>query len=99
MVGKNSSQRLTGSGVLIATPGYYHGFTVVTNGLSDLFRAWDSPTTAAGTLVENFQCDGSKTTDGHEHATPVYCASGIYYGVPNGMAAIIYFYQFPLQKG
>ena len=66
--------------------------------LDGLFRAWDHPTTAAGTLIENFQVDSAKPTDGHEHAQPIYCASGIYYGVPNGQSAIIYFYRFPLTK-
>lgn len=99
MIGKNSSGPVTASGVVMNSPGYYYGFTLITGGEDRLFRAWDSPTHVAGTLVENFVCDGSKPADGHDHGgVPVYCASGLYVGVPPGAIATVFFYQFPTQK-
>ena len=97
MIGKNSSQILTGSGIVCNSPAYYYGFSALTDGADRYLRVWDSPTTVAGAVVESYEIDGSKSTDVNEHSVPVYCSSGIYAGMEGG-SYVIYFYQFPLQK-
>ena len=87
---------ITGSGIVLDSPGLYYGFRVVTGGVDRRFQAWDNPTTAAGTRVENYTCDGSFPTAGDINSDPVYLESGLYIGLDGG-EGIVYAWENPLQ--
>ncbi len=85
---------ITGSGIILDSPGLYYGFTCVAEGSARRIQAWDNPTTHAGTRVENYT---TGTVMGeHELKEPVYLESGLYAGLDGG-SAIIYAWKNPLQ--
>ena len=90
------SGAITESGIICASPCLYYGFTAQPDSADRLVRAWDNSSEAAGKLVEDFICDGSKKTDGHERANPVYCENGLYFGA-DGFRVMVFYRELPLQ--
>lgn len=86
---------ITGSGIVLDSPGLYYGFTCVAEGVARRVQAWDSPTTNAGTKVENYTT-GTVVGEHDLGDEPVYLENGLYVGLDGG-SAIIYAWENPLQ--
>ena len=89
IINKRSSGALTGNTLIYTGPCWYYGFVCVTGGSNRTVVLYDE-VSATGTAVENFACDANKTTDGHSHAIPVYCTTGLYLALSGGTAVVYY---------
>ncbi len=93
---ERKAYNITGSGIVLDSPGLYYGFTCVAGGHVRNVQAWDSPTTNAGTKVENYTISGVMMGKHDLGDEPVYLENGLYVGLDGG-TAIIYAWKNPLQ--
>ena len=86
---KRSSGLITAAALVWSGPCYYFGFVCEPGGDDQTIDIYDS-NGATGLQVENFTADGDKTTDGHSHSMPVFCATGLYIN-PSGGTTVVYY--------
>lgn len=89
IINKESSSTQTSSAIIFTGACWYYGFTCATGGSNRTIAIYDN-TSAAGTIVENFTADANKTVDGHSHAIPVSCKTGLYLSMSGG-TVVVYF--------
>ena len=93
---KKSSGSLTGSGILTRKHSHYFGFTMVIDSVYEVvknFKAYNALSAIDGREVEEWPIKPGDYQAGHSHADPVLCVDGIYYSVPSGARAIIYYWD------
>jgi hypothetical protein len=89
---KFSSDEKTVSGVIYSGPCYYFGFSVSPGGTDRTIVVYNA-LSATGTKVEvTWTADGTKKMDGHEHASPVYCDTGIYLSTSGTGEKVVVYY-------
>ena len=89
IIHKRATSTISASQLVWTGPCWYYGFTCKTGGADRTLIIYDN-TAASGTRVEDFAVDGSKATDGHSHAIPIYCNIGLYLSITGGTVNIFY---------
>jgi len=89
IIHKRASSRVSASAIIWTGPCWYYGFTCLTGGGDRTIVLYDN-TAASGVRVEDFIADGAKKTDGHSHAIPIYCATGIYASLTGGSINVFF---------
>ena len=77
IINKRATGRLAANTLIYSGECWYYGFTCLPGGADRTIVIYNA-TSATGTRVEDAIADGTKTFDGHSHAIPVHCATGLY---------------------
>ena len=89
IIHKRSTGRLSGNTLIYSGKCWYYGFTGLPGGANRTVEIYNN-TSAAGTKVEDFIMDGAKPTDGHSHAIPCYCDTGLYLALAAGSVNVFF---------
>ena len=89
MIKKESSGRISASAIVWRGACYYYGFTCIPGGADRTIVLYDA-LSATGKRVDDFIADGAKKTDGHSHAIPVKCTTGLYVSMTGGNVVVFF---------